>query len=487
MGEERAFGTPSPEQLAKINKLAKRNLKENEVFVFSHKMAGDMIIPERNVKLMKELLDVFALNAQKGVSRLLDHSWHADGFWGMGGRPKAAISYGRTFDSSFGPATEDGETISLNAETYMKRGVEIDGVSTDSIIQSIEAGTMFDDSIGFNYGKALCSVCGNNYNDSEKCQHYAGKTYEVEGEDGVIRPVLAYIQAYPPGSLWEVSSVFSGAYPGAGVLSSADDVLENEHGIYQVITDLKDTDPSKPIIATYSPRVGLLTMVKKANHKKAFALGGLIENAKASITDRDSIFAIGDKIGVSREQVKNIANLVLKGDESKVNKEILEMLSKLGIVFDEGKAYSIEEVKTLIEAWGKKTQEEMNAAKAAATPLAGVSDVPAFMTKEQATEKLGKELSVDDVLKLAVEGQAYHQKVTDDAIAMGVRAMGNDFPADTWKSTFSTMGTQAISDIAKTWETQAKAVIPGGRVTDPAAGQGTESKAEIPDEAYKMK
>jgi hypothetical protein len=190
---------------------------------------------------------------------------------------------------------------------------------------------------------------------------------------------------------------------------------------------------------------------------------------------------------VSKEQVVNIANIVLKGGENKMGKEILEMLGKLGIAFEDGKTYTVEEVNALVEAWGKKTQEEMNAAKAAATPLAGVSDVPAFMTKEQATEKLGKELTADEVLSLAKEGQDYHKKVSDEALAMGVRAMGNDFPADTWKNTFATMGTQAINDIAKTWETQAKAVISTGRLTDPAANQGNESKSEYPDEAYKVK
>lgn len=490
MGEEKAYGTPSPEQLAKINKLAKRNLKENEVFVFSHKMAGDMIIPERNVKLMKELLDVFALNAQKGVSRLLDHSWHTDGFWGMGGRPKAALSYGRTFDSSFGPGTEEGETVSLNAETYMKRGVEIDGISTDSIIQSIEAGTMFDDSIGFNYGKAICSVCGNDYNNSEKCQHYAGETYEIKGEDGVTRQVFCYIQALPPGSLWEVSSVFSGAYPGAGVLSAADgDTLENEHGIYQVITDLKDIDPLKPIIATYSPRVGLLTMVKKANHKKPFAIGGLIENAKASITDRDSIFAIGDRIGVSREQVKNIANLVLKGVEEKMSlsEKTLKMLETFGVTFKEGETKAEEVFNQLTEKWDAAVQKIKDSVEPLKTEGMVAATEYLGIPMSEITEKFGKDASADGILRLAKEGQDYHKQVVDDAIAMGVRAMGNDFPADTWKNTFAAMGTLAISDIIKTWEAQAKVAIPAGRHTDPAAGQGNASTVDLPDEAYKMK
>lgn len=473
------FGVPTEQQLVKINKLAKRTLSADEVFVWPSKLAGDMIIPDRYVQLTKDLLDVFALDAKKGVSFLLDHSWHADGFWGLGGRPKAAIPYGRTFDSNFANGTEEGETVSLNADTYMVRGIKLDGISTDDLISSIEAGTLFDESIGFAYSKGVCSVCGNDYRNSDKCEHYAGKTYEVE-ENGVTKNKLCWILAYPPGGLWENSGVFDGAYPGAGMLSKAGDVLENESGVYQVISELKELDPAKQVVATYSQRAGLLTMVKKSEHKKPFALGGLVQKAQDSITNRDSIFALGNKIGVSKEQVINIANLVLKGDENKMNKEILAMLSKLGITFEEGKEYSIQEVNSLVEAWGKKTQEEINAAKAISAPITGVSEV--YMTKESVTEKLGKELSADEVLKLAKEGRDYHKLVIDDAIAMGVRAQGNDFPAETWRNTFSTMGTTAIKDIMKTFEAQAKAEIPAGRLTNPGAGFNKD--ASIPDEAF---
>lgn len=475
------FGVPSNEQLAKINKLAKRTLSVEEVFVWPSKLAGDMIIPDRYVQLTKELLDVFAADANKGVSFLIDHSWHADGIFGIGGRPKAAIPYGRTFNSSFGPGTEEGETISLNSDTYMVRDIEIDGIGTDNLIKSIEAGTLFDESIGFAFNKGLCSICNNNYNNYDKCEHYAGKTYEIE-ENGVTKNKLCWIMAYPPGGLWENSGVFDGAYPGAGMLSKAGDILENETGSYQVIAELKDIDPAKQIVATYSQRAGLLTMVKKSENKKPFALGGLIQKAQNSITDSDSVFALGDRIGVSKDQVINIANLVLKGGEKDMHEKMREKLTALGIATEEGKIYTPEEMFDLLE---KKTQEEITAAKLASTPLVGISDVPAFMTKEQATEKLGKEITADEALNLAKEGQDYHKKVSDDALAMGVRAMGNDFPNETWEKTFSTMSTKAIGDITATWQAQANAGIPAGRMTD--AGAGQKQSKEIPDEAYKVR
>ncbi len=231
------FGVPTDAQLKIINKLAKKTLSADDVFVFPGKLAGDMIIPDRYVRLMPELLRVFKDNAQKGVSLLLDHSWHPDGFWGLGGRPKAAIPYGRTFNATLDAGGTDGETMELNADHYIVRGMEIDGISTDALITGIEAGTLFDSSIGFNYNTAVCSVCGKNYFDSNECEHSAGKKYTVEIDD-VEHELLCYMKAMPPGALWENSRVFDGAYPTAGVLSKSGDVLENVHGIFDVVTEL---------------------------------------------------------------------------------------------------------------------------------------------------------------------------------------------------------------------------------------------------------
>lgn len=432
------FGTPTDEQLTKINSFAKRTLSADEVFCFPNKLAGDMIIPDRYIKLSKELLEVFMTNAKSGVSLLLDHSWCPDGFFGLGGRPKAAIPYGRTFDARLEVSDVEGETVALNADHYMLRGVEIDGISTDNLIQSIEAGTLFDTSIGFNFSKGTCSVCNKEYYSSD-CRHFAGRTYEVEGEDGVIRNVLCYVTAKPPGALWENSLVFDGAYPTAGVLSKAGEIIENQNGIFEVVTELKGIDPAKQLVATYSNRAGITTFVKKSDHKKIYSLDG--KNPK---------------------------------EGEKMNEEVLAILTAFGIDVEEGKTLSVEEVKTLLTEKFK-----------ADNPPAELESTPEYLSQEKATEALGKEYFADEVLKFAKEGIAYHKQVVEDAIAMGVKAMGNDFPTETWKNTFATMGTAAIKDIAKTWETQAENAISTGRQSNPQAGNEPQT-ASIPDEAFKV-
>lgn len=451
------FGVPTEEQLAKINKLAKRQLSADEVFVFPSKLAGDMIIPGRNVKLTKDLLDVFSADAKKGVSLMLDHSWSPDGFFGLGGRPKMAMPYGRTFDSKYETGTEDGETVSLVADHYMMKGVEIDGIKTDDLAASIEAGTLFDTSIGFSYSKGTCSVCGNDYRDYEKCKHIAGRTYEVEGEDGVTRNQFCYINAKPPGFLMENSLVFDGAYPSAGVLSKVGDVLENQNGTFQVIEELKDIDPEKPLIATYSNRTGLLTMVKKSDHKKVINLGGIDEGSK-------------------------------KGAKKLMNEKLLAMFTSFGMSVEDTEKLTIEDANEILnqlaEKWDK-TVENIQAAAEPLKPIEGTFSATEYLgiPVSDISAKLGADTTADNILNLAKEGQDYHKQVVDEAVAMGVRAQGNDFPAETWKATFATMGTKAIKDIMKTFETQANS-IPAGRHTDPEAGQ--KQSVSIPDDAFKV-
>lgn len=451
------FGVPTDAQLQKINKLAKRTLSKDEVFVFPSKLAGDMIIPDRYIQLTKELLEVFAKDAKNGVSLLLDHSWAPDGFFGIGGRPKMAIPYGRTFDSRFNGGEEEGETTSLVAEHYMVRDIEIDGIKTNDLIASIEAGTLFDTSIGFSYSKAVCSVCGDNY---YNCNHYRGREYEIELDNGETEIRLCYIKAKPPGFLMENSLVFDGAYPGAGVLSKVGDIIENETGIYQVVDELKDIDPNKELIATYSQRTGLITMVKKANHKK--------------------IYHVGDIANVTTNTAQNVGNsikTIMKGVENKMNENVLKFLESFGIEASEDDKPN-EILEQLAEKWDAKVEE----IKASVEPEKSETEV--YMTQEQVTDALGVELSADEVLKLAKEGQEYRKALSDEAIAMGIRAMGNDFPKETWENSFRTMGIQAIKDIMKTWELQAQATIPAGRKTDPAAGQ--KQSRSIPDDAFKV-
>lgn len=243
----RDFGVPTPSQLEKINALAKRPLTQEEVFVFPAKLAGDMIVPERNIQIHKSLLEVFREDAKQGVALMLDHPWA-----GIFARPKAAYPYGRTFDAVLRKSNLENENWALYADHYIVRGKEKDGISTDAIIADIEDGTLFDTSIGWGADTYECSICGNDIRDATKCEHLPGQTYDGQ---------LCYAIAKPPGFLMENSLVFDGAYPTAGVLSKLDEPNPSE---YLVVNNFKNIPLGATVYHTYSAtRNKLITLVRR--------------------------------------------------------------------------------------------------------------------------------------------------------------------------------------------------------------------------------
>ena len=445
------FGVPTEEQLAKINKLAKRTLSADEVFAFSGKSAGDMLIPNRYTRISKELLQVMADDAKKGVSFMLNHNWSSWG--GIQGIP-----YGKVFDGELKVSLEDNEATELHLSKYIVRDDEIvDGVSANALIKRIETGILSDTSVTFSTDTMVCSICGKNYF-SRECSHWRGAKYEME--DGTTKTCT--VTAMPPSiiipynnnALYEESIVWDGAYPGAMVSQAKDgDIIELPTGNFAVLGDKEELPDNTAFLNKYH-NGNILTMVKKSDHKKVHNLGGIDEGRK--------------------EGVKKL-----------MNEKLQKMLKDFGMSVEETEKLTVDDASEILNQLAEKWDNKVEEIKASVEPvMAQLDSTEEFLSKETVKEKLGAELTADNVLNLAKEGQEYRKQLIDDTIAMGVRAMGNEFKAETWKVTLSTMESSAIKDIMANFETQAKNNIPNGRQTDPKAGEGLSKK--IPDEAFKV-
>lgn len=297
------FGQPTPSQLEKINALAKRPLSAEEVFVFSAKLVGDMIIPNRYIKIDKSLLEVFKQDAQRGIAFMLDHPWA--GF----GRPKPALAYGRTFDAVLKPSKDvEGETWALYADHYIVRGKEKDGISTDAIIADIEDGTLFDTSIGWGADTYECSVCGNDIRDFSKCEHWPGQEYDGK---------LCYVIAKPPGFLMENSGVFDGAYPTAGILSKFDSIDDQSNGFVEV-ENIKNAPVGVQLYHIYSANRGqLITFAKRDSLEKKLSI--TIPEVKHSSSKKEEGVNLEEiEIKLAKETVENLFGGVPENLESKL-------------------------------------------------------------------------------------------------------------------------------------------------------------------------
>lgn len=450
------FGVPTDEQLAKVNRLSPRILTKEETFVFSNSSAGDMLIPNRFTKLSPELLGVMVDDANHGVSFMFNHSWSDFGSKG--------VPYGKVFDGRVVNSDKEGQGVELYLDKYIVRDDEIvDGISANALIKRIETGILSDTSIGFGTDVMTCSICGMNYWGG-KCSHWRGGKYEMT--DGTVK--TCYVTAMPPSiiipynnnALYEESICWDGAYPGARVTQSKHgDIVETQSGNFIIVEDKEELPENTLFFGRYHAG-NIVTMVKKSDHKKIYNLGGISREEEP------------ENIGVIHG---NALKKVLKGVVGQMDEKLQNMLMSLGFTKEEAEALDVSDVTKALNTMAEKWE---------ALPPIEPKSHEEYLSQDKAKEVLGVELSADTVLKLAKEGQEYHKSLSDEAIAMGVRAMGNDFPAETWKKSFEVMGTNNIKDIMKTWELQANTSIPAGRKTDPAAGQvQTQS---LPDEAFKI-
>ncbi len=439
------FGVPTEEQLAKINKLAKRTLSADEVFAFSGKSAGDMLIPNRFTRISKELLQVMVDDAKKGVSFMFNHNWSSFGVQG--------IPYGKVFDGEIKASTEIDEAVEMHLTRYIARDDEVvDGISANALIKRIETGILSDTSITFNTDIMKCSICGKNYYSGE-CRHYRGEKYEMG--DGTQK--VCFVTAMPPSiilpnnnnALYEESIVWDGAYPGAVVSQAKDgDIIELPTGNFAVLGNKEELPDHTAFINKYH-NGNILTMVKKSEPKKIINLGAIDEGKK--------------------------------GVEKLMNEKLLKMFTSFGMTVEDTDKLTVDDANEILNQLGEKWDNTVETIKASVKPVEPVEPTEEFMSKETAKEKLGAELTANNVLNLAKEGQEYRKQLVDETIAMGVRAMGNEFKVETWKVTLATMETAAIKDIMANFETQANAGIPSGRQTNP---DGQIQSQDVPDEAF---
>ena len=177
-------GVPTQEQLARINALAKGNLTEEQVYVFSVRLCDDQVDRDYerfDTAALPELAKLFV-----GKSGIVDHKW------------SAGSQLARIFAAE---VVEETGVSYIKAWAYIRRGG-----AGDEWIEDIEAGIKKEVSVGCAMAESVCSVCGSPYGE---CGHRKGEHYDGQLCCAVLRgPVDAY----------EFSFVAVPAQPEAGVL-----------------------------------------------------------------------------------------------------------------------------------------------------------------------------------------------------------------------------------------------------------------------------
>lgn len=176
----------SEEVLAKINRLTRAPLSEEQVFTFKARAADDQVdrdMERFTPECLSQLAKLFV-----GKTVIFDHEWSA-------GKQTARVYDGET-------VTENG-VCRLLLYAYMLKNEQ-----TQPTIDAINGGILREVSIGCAVGKSTCSICGENFCG---CPHRKGEAYDGK---------LCYVNLSEALDAYELSFVAVPAQREAGVTKS---------------------------------------------------------------------------------------------------------------------------------------------------------------------------------------------------------------------------------------------------------------------------
>lgn len=342
-----------------INRLSRTKLDEEQVYIFDAVISNNQM-DAYWTRMAKSSLRNYAKGARAGVALMNSHRTSR-----LGG---LELPIGRSFRSEL---REEGDLITLTAAAYMVRGQTISNVSNDDIIQGIEAGTIFDVSIGFRGGWWRCGICNNDLF-SRDCPHFPG----WPDEDGNI--AWAWVE---DANLAEYSLVYDGATPGATILKARSLVSEG-----RLLPEQIDRAEAmlgvrlRPASIHYSPTV---PTGKPATRRDTPSVGP---------HERTELMTGADLI----------ADILRRGVS--------------------------DTIKAQVEALHARCEAEGLDAASAALALSAVLDDQRHLDLKATIAELDQRIA--ELKPVAADGRAYRESLITETLDWGVRTYGNDFRRD---------------------------------------------------------
>lgn len=195
--------TVTTEDLALINQYTRRELNEDEVYVFS------VVLCDNDIDRDYERFTVESLFALEklfvGKTGIFDHH--------MSAKNQTARIFSCEVEAVEGKKTATGDDyFRLKAKAYIPRSE-----SNKDIILSLDSGIVKEVSVGCAVKSTLCSICRNDVH-SVSCTHLKGEEYNGK---------LCYGEMVDPFDAYEFSFVAVPAQKNAGVIKSYTDEKEN--------------------------------------------------------------------------------------------------------------------------------------------------------------------------------------------------------------------------------------------------------------------
>lgn len=417
------------EQLVKINRFTQVPLTEEQVYVFPNMMIDNAVTSYFSI-VHPNLLSKFQEDAIKGVALLTNHNHYQ-------------LPVGRSFDASmtYEVGDDGNSTVSLVGMHYIDLGRNTQsGMTTDDITKGIDAGTIFDTSVGFNSKSWECSICENDIRNWRLCEHVPGHKYAVqrEGKD-VVETCYVITGKDGNGELLENSLVYAGACKRATIIKenlSAGNVSDNDNRTKLHLVDSFKDIPLEAAIFQYYTSDGSVLFTDTA------------------------------------ERTNGSQELKKRSEQQMELEKLMAVLGKFSIEGETPEAIETA-LQALTDAQSELAQKEATFNEQLAAETAKYQALEADLEAKDATIA-DLEATNSELTEKAGVADTYRQDLIDSTIAMGVRAHGNGFKVDLFTKFLSTLSLDEIKSQLSAFEGEVQERFGGSR----QSGTGVKPRAK---------
>lgn len=384
----------------------------------------------------------FAREAATGVALLDSH----DGY-------KLGVGYsaGGRYEE------EDGNGRALGV-FYIVPGIRFGGrhsfAGTDDYIRAIENGAVRDVSVGFYGGRWVCDLCHQPYYGRDTtCNHVAGWEYEIERDGKMVREICTV--TIHDAHLSEVSLVYDGATPGAMILKAEQEAEAGRLSpamVRQIERQYRIRLPRPEGVDRLAPQASPITTT----------------GSTATITFSGQPEGNGERTMTMDEETTEVVEQEVVGTEAAV-----------GVAGGDAAAEAERALLTEVRQATAESPAPRDASPAAAVRWLSQQLVQATQERDAAQQEVAR------LQPLADQGRVYREDLIAQAVAEGVRAMGEAFPEETYRAMLENAPLEHVRQVRDTFAEQAKARFPGGRQTSDLNGNDAQpGRSVTPAAAY---
>jgi hypothetical protein len=388
-------------------------LDEHDPFFWKARVSST-VLDTYFTNMMVSSLRNYAREAKEGVAFLDSHKSDSQ-----------TRTLGRSVNGTYVPkdANDYAETL---ADFFTLKGL---APEIDQFIARTRAGLSKDVSVGFFGGKFICSVCKRDMLTDWDCWHFPGFTYAKDGGRAQKDQEQVICTAgVDDAHLAEVSTVYHGATPGAGIIK-----------------------------AERAAQAGKLPprMARAIEERYHVRLLGTTQLYLPAVPESEERMSTKNSLGEGTK-VADLIEVPINVDTTQLEELLQREITRIEGTY----------LNTLTGVLEVLASRGVAVDAPPETIVATVRD-------------LAKE--VDRLTPLAKDGEAYRADLIRDTLAEGVRAYGNTFAAPLYESTFRGADIAFVRQMHDDWKRMADLQIPtGAHVRGEENGTGSEPPAINP-------